>query len=116
MSKLTEARLKAGLNVREYAALVGTSHATVLKIEARDKHRCGVAISIWLLEDNPQYFVETMLRRWTKEKPRDGQQVQVLSRVAKRFLPSTSYDAWKRKVRNQHPEFATFLGMEVWDE
>ncbi len=97
-------RKRCGLLVSELAALIGSCHTSQLKVEARNDHRPMTTSLYWLLQHDAVGVIRVLLDRWLYEKPKNQEQMRLLTQIAHRYKGS-DLGYWLRTVRTVHPEF-----------
>ncbi len=95
----------AGLTPLELAAVLGISPSALSQLlNDQSEHRATSRLVAWFLGDCPRSFIQSSLRRWIKERPKNIEHAQMLKKVAKRRL-GMMFNDWDRKMRDAHPGF-----------
>jgi hypothetical protein len=94
----------AGLTLHELAAVLGVTPSALSQLLGpRFEHRATSCLVTWFLGDCPKTFVQSALRRWTKERPRDSEHLKLLQKIAKRRF-GVRYKNWYQSMLTAHPD------------
>lgn len=94
-----------GLSQEEWAALIGTSRNTIMRIEKqRREHPYEFAVFALLCHDIPA-GIQTLLRAWWRRTPYDARHFEILKLIAKRHFTRNEYPLWEDKMYAKHPQY-----------